>query len=227
MQTIYRTMNFLLGNLGRKLDNGEDKGSSSREERRKNRHGIVVEEMALRPLNSRLLSSQPRNSAYFQLNLLIIAPPLWNSSSPLLLRLLFIRSVESPARGGHYTVSSSRYPTEQIFFVIYRASRGMVQEDSADHSSLGSIMRAPLGLYSPLLSISFIGIKNKFGQQLWTKGKRRIFERWTLKEFDGELKKRKFISKIGRQASTGFVINSIYCYCCTKYFNMVIDLKFD
>ena len=186
MQTIYRTMNFLLGNLGRKLDNGEDKGSSSREERRKNRHGIVVEEMALRPLNSRLLSSQPRNSAYFQLNLLIIAPPLWNSSSPLLLRLLFIRSVESPARGGHYTVSSSRYPTEQI-----------------------------------------TGIKDKFGQQLWTKGKRRIFERWTLKEFDGELKKRKFISKIGRQASTGFVINSIYCYCCTKYFNMVIDLKFD
>lgn len=102
-----------------------------------------------------------------------------------------------------------------------------MQEDSADHSSLGSIMRAPLGLYSPLLSTFFIGIKDKFGRQLWTKGKRRIFERWTLKEFDGELKERKFISKIGRQASTGFVINSTYCYCCTKCFDMVIDLKLD
>lgn len=67
---------------GRKLDNGENKGSADppfekkEERRKKNRHGIVVEEMALRPLNSRLLSSQPRNSAYFQLNLLIIAPPL-------------------------------------------------------------------------------------------------------------------------------------------------------
>lgn len=163
-------MNFLLGNLdipaGSQImaKTREAPFETKREERRKNRHGIVVEEMALRPVNSRLLSSQPRNSAYFQLNLLIIAPPLWNSSSPTR-RLLFIRSVQSPARGGHYTASFSRYLF--VSFVIYQcgASRGM--HESRSFSFLGSIMPPLPSLIGSL--VIFIVIKCLFYPFIGTK----------------------------------------------------------
>lgn len=153
-----------------------------REERRKkNRHGIVVEEMALRPLNSRLLSSQPRNSAYFQLNLLIIAPPLWNSSPPLL-RLLFIRSVESPARGGHYTVSSSRYPELTRYLRIFRDLPCAVQVEGctrADHSPQLCEPALPLVIFTVIKYLLYwnkrwisSGVDEKFGRQLCFRGRK-------------------------------------------------------
>lgn len=198
-----------------------------KEERRKNRHGIVVEEMALRPLNSRLLSSQPRNSAFpaqfthyrtSALKFLSSSPP------PLIHPVCWIASSRRPLHCFFLEISDE-ISSNLSWSTVYGASRGM-HESRSFFSWIN--YASPIRLLVIFTVIKYLFHWNKrwmrsLDDDSWTKGKRRIFECWTLKEFDGKLKKNLSPrSKIGSiwawvgikfQKNTGF---GIYCCCHTK-----------